>query len=103
MDMSRIGKRLRTVRNRKNLTIKSLAELVQVVPATIQDIESGKTIPRPKTLLKICNALDVSPDVFLQDLNEQTRVFAIENLCNQLVKQPNITILKYVEEMIAEG
>lgn len=45
----------------KGLTINEAARKANVCLATWAAMERGKTIPRPGTLLKICNAIGVDP------------------------------------------
>lgn len=62
------GDYLRSLRKRKNLSIKELQELSGVSDAYISQIENGKKpIPSPRTLEKLHKYLDIS----LEDLLEK--------------------------------
>ncbi|NNU92428.1 helix-turn-helix transcriptional regulator [Geobacillus thermodenitrificans] len=61
------GDYLRSLRKRKNLSIKELQELSGVSDAYISQIENGKKpIPSPKTLEKLYKHLDVSFEQLLE-------------------------------------
>lgn len=54
--------RIRIARKRARLTIRELAEKIEVSPTTIQNIESGKVDPRISTMQKIAEACGVPAD-----------------------------------------
>lgn len=54
--------RIRIARKRAGLTIRELAEKIEVSPTTIQNIESGKVDPRMSTMQKIAEACGVPAD-----------------------------------------
>ena len=54
--------RLRTVRRRRGLSLKRLAEIANVSKLTVIRIEAGRTSPRRETLEKLGRALNVSPE-----------------------------------------
>jgi transcriptional regulator with XRE-family HTH domain len=53
--------RFRTQRQTRLLSIRDLARIADVSPQTIQNIEAGKRMPRPSTMVKIAGALGVEP------------------------------------------
>lgn len=55
-----LGKRLRELRKRKGINQEKLAELVNVDPATISNIENGKNYPSMINLENILNVLEIS-------------------------------------------
>ena len=54
--------RIKIARKRAGLTIRDLADKIEVSPTTIQNIESGKVDPRMSTMQKIAEACGVSAD-----------------------------------------
>ena len=62
------GMKLRELRLRRALTLRELGALSGVAYDTIHGIETGKHQPRPSTVRKLANALNVAPDVFFSDL-----------------------------------
>ena len=69
---SDIGKRIHDIRINKNMTVKTLSEIVKVSPSYIYKIGSGKVLPGVSMLFDICKALDVLPNT----------IFGIENSDN---------------------
>lgn len=55
-----LGSRLRELRKRKGINQEKLAELINVEPATISNIENGKNYPSMINLESILNVLDSS-------------------------------------------
>ncbi len=63
--------RLTLARNRRGLTKKRLAELIDISTRSITSFESGEVGPKPGTLVKIAKALDFPPSFFeAEDLPE---------------------------------
>ena len=60
-----IGKRIRELRKSNNMTIKELANTLNVNFRTIYTWESGYRIPRLEALVDICNVYKVSLDSFV--------------------------------------
>jgi transcriptional regulator with XRE-family HTH domain len=60
--MVHIGERLRELRTRRYLTQRELAARAGMSPATIAKLETDVAEPRPGTILKLAEALDVHPD-----------------------------------------
>lgn len=62
-----LGRRIREVRIGKNLTQEALAEKVGVSSVYISHIEVGTSKSSLETLVKICNALETTPDYLLMN------------------------------------
>ena len=56
-----VGEQIRTIRKKKGLTQKQLAELTGLLEPTIRKYESGKVQPKSDNLNKIASALEVHP------------------------------------------
>ena len=67
-DINRLGNLIRTHRIKNNMTQKTLAEKCGLNESTIRNYELGNRRPDEKTLLKIANALDVSPLYLLEGI-----------------------------------
>lgn len=65
IDYSLIGKRLAAARKNKNLTQEKLAELTSLANNYISNIENNRSIPSLETLIKLCQALEVTPNEIL--------------------------------------
>ncbi len=56
------GRSLRELRAERLLTIRDLARLAGIAPATIQEIEAGTLAPGARVIRRIAVALDIEPD-----------------------------------------
>lgn len=65
--MSDFGARVRKIRKERNMTIVKLAELCGSSENVIRNYEKSRRLPQVDMLIRICNALKVSPDYLLQD------------------------------------
>lgn len=66
-----LGKRIGTARKDRGLTAQQLAEQLGTNAAYLRQIECGVKTPSVGLPVRICNALQVSPDYLLQDLLEE--------------------------------
>ena len=65
MDNQNLGIKIKDLRNRKGLSQELLSEETQLSLRTIQRIEKGESVPRGDTLLRLTQALEVTPDNLL--------------------------------------
>ena len=63
--LHQMGERIVSRRKQFRLTQEELAETAGVTPQTISTAELGKKALRPSNIVKICAALDISPDYLL--------------------------------------
>lgn len=63
--LQQIGKRLYDRRKQLRMTQDELAELADVTSQTISTAELGKKAMRADTIIRVCNALDISADYLL--------------------------------------
>ena len=66
-DCSNLGKRIRAMRSKKNITQERLGEMIGVGTTHVSHIETGNTMPSMKTFVKIINALECSADELLSE------------------------------------
>lgn len=66
-DPQAIGNKLLAVRKKKGLTQAETAEAAGLSDRTYADIERGTVNMRVETMLRICSALDITPDDVLTD------------------------------------
>lgn len=67
-DFVRFGEKLRTLRNRRGITLTQLAEqLGYKAHGHLSEIESGKKLPTAGLALKVARLFDVSTDALLKD------------------------------------
>lgn len=67
MDYGKLGLRVRQQRILNRLTQEQLAEKTGVSSSFIGHIERGEKKASVETVVALCNALDISPSVLLQD------------------------------------
>jgi transcriptional regulator with XRE-family HTH domain len=63
--LEQMGKRLVTRRKQLRLTQEELAERADLTTQTISTAETGRKALRPENIIKVCTALDISPDYLL--------------------------------------
>lgn len=68
-DFRAIGNKLLAIRKRAGLTQGEVAEAAGLSNRTYADIERGTVNMRIETILKICEALHITPDVILTEEN----------------------------------
>lgn len=68
-DFQRIGDKLYSVRKKAGLTQMEVADLAGIGDRTYADIERGLINTRIETILRICEALHITPDVILTQEN----------------------------------
>ena len=62
-----IGQRIKIARIKKGITQEAVADLIDITPAHMSNVETGKTKVSLPTLIAIANALSVSVDTLLCD------------------------------------
>lgn len=66
----RIGRRIKTLREKRSITQKELADRVMISPSSITRLESGETMVSVQTLQLIAKSLKVPAGVFLDEQRE---------------------------------
>ena len=67
IDYKAIGKRIKIKRIKKGITQEAVSDIIDITPAHMSNIETGKTKVSLPTLIEIYNALSVSVDMLLCD------------------------------------
>jgi transcriptional regulator with XRE-family HTH domain len=67
MDYEKLGLRVRQQREMSNLTQSQLARKTSVTASFIAHVERGEKKASVETIVALCNALEISPAVLLQD------------------------------------
>lgn len=93
-----IGNKLLTVRKRMGMTQAEVAESAGLSDRTYADIERGTVNMRAETILRICNALHITPDEILTEENtsltaQQADLWTRLNACNAKDKETALQIL----------
>jgi len=67
-----LGKRLKTIRESKSLTLKKLGYSINKDPQSISRVEMGDINPTYLYLLEVCKGLEIDIVEALKDLNNDT-------------------------------
>ncbi|MBQ8482635.1 helix-turn-helix transcriptional regulator [bacterium] len=79
----RLGKRIKELRKRQNLTQEKLSEIAGIEIPSLSNIENGKNYPNHETLAKISDALRVKPyELFMFDY-----YVSKEQMINEIIKK----------------
>lgn len=65
--MQRFGEKLRALRNRQDLTLRQLSDMLGVSHSYVAKMERGEKTPNVEMVLKIARVFDVSTDVLIKD------------------------------------
>lgn len=97
-DMRTIGNKLLAIRKKTGLTQAEVAEAAGLSDRTYADIERGTVNMRTETVLRICEALHITPDEILTEesslQNKQEELFARLSLCTPKEKSTALEILE---------
>ena len=73
-----VGEKIKTFRNIRGFSQKTLGELSGMNEVTIRKYEAGDRNPKPEQLLKIANALGISINIFMDfDVNTVSDVLSL--------------------------
>ena len=97
-DFHSIGTRLLTIRKKAGLTQAEVAELSGLSDRTYADIERGSVNMRIETILRICKALQITPDDILTEDNpplfeKQNELIERLNSCKPNEQQTALQLL----------
>ncbi len=90
-----LGKRIKEIRKKRNLTQEKLAELAGIETPSLSNIENGKNYPNNETLEKLSEALQVRPyELYMFDYYLPPQKL-IEEMLNCMQKDENLTQKMY--------
>ena len=95
-----IGRLYQEYRQKNNLTQNQVAELTGLEPRHISQIERGLSKGSIDTLLKLCNAYKITPDIILYDLLDdevKSEVSIFEEKFKKLSTRDKESILHLIE------
>lgn len=97
-DFRKIGNKLLSIRKKAGLTQSEVAEAANLSDRTYADIERGSVNMRIETILKICEALRITPDVILTEDNpglaaKQSELFEQLNECTVRQRETALELL----------
>ena len=100
-----IGKICQEYRLKNNLTQNQVAELTGLEPRHISQIERGLSKGSIDTLIKLCNAYKITPDIILYDLldNEIKKSISIyDEKFKKLSKRDKESILHFIDYFLSK-
>jgi len=105
-DTRKIGNNLLSVRKKAGLTQAEVAEAAGLSDRTYADIERGSVNMKIETILRICEALHVTPDEILTEenpsfANKQNEIFERLNSCSPKEKEIALNLLSvYLKSLV---
>lgn len=105
-DTRKIGNNLLSVRKKAGLTQAEVAEAAGLSDRTYADIERGSVNMKIETILRICEALHVTPDEVLTEenpsfANKQNEIFERLNSCSPKEKEIALNLLSvYLKSLV---
>lgn len=99
-----IGNKFQEYRLKNNLTQNQVAELTGLEPRHISQIERGLSKGSIDTLLKLCNAYKITPDIILYDLLDddlKNTISIYEEKFKKLTKTDKESILHFIDYFLS--
>ena len=98
-----IGQMCQQYRIKNNLTQNQVAELTGLEPRHISQIERGLSKGSIDTLIKLCNAYQITPDIILYDLlDEKTKSSIYDEKFKKLNKKDQESILHFIDYFLSK-
>ena len=100
-----IGKICQQYRIKNNLTQNQVAEITGLEPRHISQIEREMSKGSIDTLIKLCNAYQITPDIILYDLlddNVKNTVSIYEENFKRLSKRDKESILYFIDYYLSK-
>lgn len=107
LDMREIGNKLLAIRKKTGMTQVEVAEVAGLSGRTYADIERGTVNMRVETILRICEALHITPDEILTESEtemtvQQEEILARLNACNPKDKETALRLLSVYLQSLAD-
>ncbi len=100
MTAEEVGKRIKQMREQKNLKKNTLANLAGVSPTYIDKLENGERCPTVEYLGYICFGLGITLAEFFRDSDEQKELNAtIQNLTARLSPKQQTMLLDFLKTL----
>ncbi len=100
MTAEEVGKRIKYLREQKNLKKNTLANLAGVSPTYIDKLENGERCPTVEYLSYICFGLGITLAEFFRDSDEQKELNTlIQNLTARLSPKQQTILLDFLKTL----
>lgn len=100
-----IGKVFQEYRLKNNMTQNEVSDITGLEPRHISQLERGFTKGSIDTLLKLCNAYKITPDVILYDLldeNTKNMIKIYDEKFKKLSKRDKESILYFIDYFLSK-
>ena len=100
-----IGEIYQKYRIQNNLTQNQVAELTGLEPRHISQIERGMSKGSIDTLIKLCNAYQITPDIVLYDLlddNVKKAISIYDEKFKKLSKRDKESVLHFIDYFLSK-
>ena len=105
MDSKALGKRMQDARIAKGLTQADLAQMVDLTPKYLSNLECGFRMPRMDTFVAIANALNIDANTLLADYLDRGPEIESSRVAVMLEKLPadkQRSALRIIEAVLTE-
>ena len=80
IDYCALGRRLAQIRKDRGLTQEKLAERANLANNYISNIENGRSIPSLETVVKLCQALEATPNDLLMETVQEREEYMLREM-----------------------
>lgn len=104
----KIGFRIKQYREAKGMSQEQLGEIIDTSNRHLSKVETGGKNPSLELVIKIANALDITPDILLSDYltgskdTQNTELLALFTDCNPTEKAILMDMLKHMKALLSE-
>lgn len=86
IDYNTIGQRLAKIRREKGLSQDNLAEKAELSSNYLSHIENFRSIPSLETVLKLCDALDITPNELLLGIEDTQKDYLQNDISEKIAR-----------------
>lgn len=84
IDYQLLGSRIAQLRKNRKITQEKLAEKAEISNNYLSNIENNRSIPSLETLIKVCMALDATPDELLLGISKAEKHYLSADILQKL-------------------
>ena len=105
IDYNLLGRRIARLRKERRLTQDKLSEKAEISNNYLSNIENGRSIPSLETLVRLCEAMEVTPDTVLMGTVTDVKQYMnddIQQLLAQCTPQEKRYVIGILKVFLAE-
>ena len=106
LDKRKVGARIKRMRKARGLTQAQLAEILDVTPKYISNLETGSKLPKLETFISLANALKCGTDALLFDALDAPATSIEDSVSSRLATLPLVDrrrIQRIIDFLIADA